>query len=136
MLGEIEMFFQRMLTPEAEYGPSFVALSILSDVPDWDLFTSDINQALVAHQMRVDGDNSTSFYTLEFVQADPKGVLENPGHRSAVFRVVSPVSIFCPGEEAGKALKMLQLRQAAGDSNESAPQLPDMTSVRAFNQEG
>ena len=136
---EIEMFFQRMLTPEAEYGPSFVALSILSDktdVPDWDLFTSDINQALVAHQMRVDGDNSTSFYTLEFVQADPKGVLENPGHRSAVFRVVSPVSIFCPGEEAGKALKMLQLRQAAGDSNESTPQLPDMTCVRAFNQEG
>ena len=136
---EIELFFQRMLTPEAEYGPSFVALSILSektDVPDWDLFTSEINQALVAHQIRLDGDDSTSFYTLEFVQADPKGVLEKPGHSSAVFRVVSPVSIFCPGEEASKALKLLQLRQAAGDSDESTPQLPAMTSVRAFNQEG
>jgi len=138
-LDEMETFFQRMLTPEAEYGPSFVALSILAekaDAPDWDLFTSNVNQALIAHQARLNDDISTSFYTLEFVQADPKGVLENPGHRSAVFRVIAPSSVFRPAEEASKALQTLQLKQAASGTAENQPQLPDMTSVSAFYQEG
>lgn len=138
MMTEFDNFFQRILTQEAEYGPSFVALSILatSDVePDWSDIGTRVNEALVNHQALENGDtrDSLSYYTLEFVKADPNGLHKNPDHCVAVFRVIAPNSILCPSAEARKAIEALQLREAAGNS-EGAPLR--ITSVRGFHQEG
>ena len=139
VIGELDTFFQRLLTPDAEYGPSFVALSVLatSDTkPDWLDISARVNEALVSHQITSEEDHEGSlaaYYTLEFVQEDTEDVFSNPGHCAAFFRVVAPTSLFCPAADAGVALKGLQLREAAGDS-ENVPL--GLTSVLAFHQEG
>lgn len=137
-ISEIDTFFQRMLTPEAEYGPSFVAVSVLADEKktDWHAAEAHINEVLIAHQMVQSESNdeiNATYYTLEFVQADVEGTLAKDGHRTAVFRVVAPTSVFCPAAEAGSALSTLQLREAAGESTIDAL---GITSVRAFHREG
>lgn len=136
--AEVDNFFQRILTQEAERGPSFVALSILTEKgvdPDWDDVGARVNEALVRHQsLEKEGSESPlAYYTLEFVKANPEELSGLPGHQVAVFRVLAPSSLLCPSAEASKALEALQLREAAGNLEADPLQL---TSVRAFHQEG
>lgn len=138
LLAEMDNFFQRILTPEAEYGPSFVALSVLAQEdaePDWDEIVARVNDALINHQTISEGGSKLplSYYTLEFVQVDTDSLRTSPGHRAAIFRVIAPVSVLRPSAEASKALEAMQLREAAGGSD-VAPL--GLTSVRGFHQEG
>lgn len=138
IIAEMDNFFQRILTQEAEYGPSFVALSILAKKgvePDWDDIGARVNEALVRHQSleKEDSDSPLAYYTLEFVKADPEELHRLPGHQVAIFRIIAPSSLLCPSAEASNALEALQLREAAGSLEADPLQL---TSVRAFHQEG
>jgi hypothetical protein len=135
ILAEADNFFQRILTQEAEYGPSFVSVSVLSgqSTPtDWDDITARMNEALVSHQMLSDAAPST-YYTLEFVQADTEGLQNDPEHSVAIFRILTSTSLLCPSAEVSNTLKALQLREAAGEAD--TPPL-GLTSVRGFHQEG
>jgi len=138
----LDTFFQRLLTEETEFGPSFISISILDTEDhtedDWTKIGNDLNFALLQLQ-DFENANNSDYYSLDLVETDVKGTLYQKGHRTAVFQVVAPLTILTPAADAANGVKKLQLREAAGDLQASEenvmPSLPGITSVRAFHRE-
>lgn len=138
----LDTFFQRLLTDETEFGPSFISISILDTEDhtedDWTKIGNDLNFALLQLQ-DFENSNNADYYSLDLVETDVKGTLYQKGHRTAVFQVVAPLTILTPAADAANGVKKLQLREASSDLQENGenvmPGLPGITSVRAFHRE-
>ena len=138
----LDTFFQRLLTDETEFGPSFLSISILDTEDhtedDWTKIGNDLNFALLQLQ-DFENANNADYYSLDLVETDVKGTLHQKGHRTAVFQVVAPLTILTPAADAANGVKKLQLREASAglqDKGENVmPDLPGITSVRAFHRE-
>jgi len=133
----LDTFFQRLLTDETEFGPSFISISILDTEDhtedDWTKIGNDLNFALLQLQDYENANNS-EYYSIDLVETDVKGALSQKGHRTAVFQVVAPLSLLTPATDAANGVKKLQLREASSDFK-AMPELPGITSVRAFHRE-
>ena len=93
----LDTFFQRLLTDETEFGPSFISISILDTEDhtedDWTKIGNDLNFALLQLQ-DFENSNNADYYSLDLVETDVKGTLYQKGHRTAVFQVVASTDYF------------------------------------------